>query len=315
MPMLVPAHNRNDPDFILVRAFTLIELLVVVAVIALLAALLLPALSKGKAQAQGISCLNNTRQLQIAWHLYTLDNNDRLVFVPLGDWMGPGPIGTNGWINPWYGEANDFLDGGYTNEMTVTKGLLWSYVRSEDVYRCPAQTQVSAQDYSDAPPGQVPAQIGPGLVNRTPPRSFTINAGLNSSWTWTDEELGARGQYVTRISDITHPPPSMAFVFVDENLYTINGGGFVLQGPPGDENYENQWIDVPAARHNGGGTVSFADGHSELHQWLEASTISMNFNPGQQMNMLSPPQYPGPNGTANRDIAWLSLRFETWFDY
>jgi prepilin-type N-terminal cleavage/methylation domain-containing protein/prepilin-type processing-associated H-X9-DG protein len=290
--------RRISPD----RGFTLVELLVVIAIIATLAALLLPGLGKAKSEAQAISCLNNTRQLQLAWHLYTVDNNDYLVFVPTGIYKYVGsliwgaiPVGPNGWINPGYGEASDST-AGYQNELSVRNGLLWQYTGLEGVYRCPAQQQVFATAYSPQSPANPAKQIGPGLITMTPVRSFSASAGLNSALPWM------------RVSDITHPPPAMSYVFVDENIYTIGGGGFIMDGVGGSSD-KATWIDVPGARHNDRGTVSFADGRSELHRWLEPSTISLTAFI-DYTDPYSPPQYSGPNGGPNRDWVWLAERYE-----
>jgi prepilin-type N-terminal cleavage/methylation domain-containing protein/prepilin-type processing-associated H-X9-DG protein len=255
--------HRNGPKNAFVRAFTLIELLVVIAIIATLAAFLLPALSKSKAQALGVACLSNTKQLQLAWLLYAQDNNDYI--VPYSGGIDPG------WIDPEYGN---------TNKMSLTEGLLWQYTRSEGVYRCPGQQQVATYYWGVLT-----------MSNIMPLRSFTISEGLYSYFLYPLRP---------RLADLKHPYPAMAFVFADENLYTIQDGGFDLVGG-------NNWQDAPAARHAGAGTLSFADGHSELHGWLEPSTISLNYAPLQTGRTQW--AFPGPNGGQNRDIAWLQARY------
>ena len=257
------------------HGFTLIELLVVIAVIAILAALLLPALSQGKAEALGSSCLGNTRQLQLAWLLYAHDNNDRIVPVS-------GEVDL-GWVDVNYGYANELVDNAYQSELPVTQGLLWPYTQGQGVYRCPAQQQVCTYDGGACK-----------LFAITPVRSFTISEGLRSFMTAATPRLG----------QIAHPYPAMAFVFADENMYTIQDGGFDLMGG-------NEWQDAPAARHNGGGTLSFADGHSELHHWVEPSTVALNFAPLQTGGSWGY-SFSGPNGTQNRDIAWLMVRYSEY---
>jgi prepilin-type N-terminal cleavage/methylation domain-containing protein/prepilin-type processing-associated H-X9-DG protein len=279
MPKRIPslAHSESARGFI--RAgFTLIELLVVIAVIAALAALLLPALSKGKSQAAATYRLNNTKQLQLAWLLYVHDNNDRMVPYTTDT------AGGLGWVDDQIGLASEYLHGGYKNELTVTEGLLWPYVQNEATYRRPSQTQVYAAEWTPAVNGTPTSQIGPGLLNGTPTRSFSISEGLPG-----------------KLSEILRPPPSWAFVFADENLYTIAWGGFYLM-------WGNQWSDVPGARHDGRASLSFADGHSELHLWQEPSTISMDVD-ARTVGFPFTASYSGPNGGQNRDILWLQLRY------
>jgi prepilin-type N-terminal cleavage/methylation domain-containing protein/prepilin-type processing-associated H-X9-DG protein len=278
-----PARHRNGSGCVFIdEGFTLIELLVVIAVIAILAALLLPALSQSKSQAQGIACLGNTKQLQLAWLLYAQDNKDQLV-----------PISYNRDYNSWLDleYIYDSLVPGSTNEKTATQGLLWNYLKSEQVYRCPAQVGVCAANFTGNP------KISPGVLDVTPARSYSVDWGMNSEY----------GEGVaSRLSDITHPYPARAFVFIDENLYTMFNSVFFMI-----DHFENLWLnDVPGARHNGGGTLSFADGHSELHQWLESSTISMNISPFQTTDGGNNLYYPGPNGGQNRDMVWLMFRDE-----
>jgi len=193
-----------------------------------------------------------------------------------------------GWVDLDYGVANRSGYGRYsnTNEMSVTEGLLWKYVGSEGVYRCPSQKVVCQTGNGDFNNYSMFPTASPAVLYTTPVRSYTISAGFNS-------DLPS----VRKIAEISHPPPSMAFVFADENLYSISDGAFISPG-------SDTWTDVPSARHLGCGTFSFAAGHSELHHWQEASTISMNIAPDWSY------LYRGPNGAQNRDIFWVLQRDE-----
>jgi prepilin-type N-terminal cleavage/methylation domain-containing protein/prepilin-type processing-associated H-X9-DG protein len=271
--------------------FTLIELVVVIAIIAILAAILLPALARGKTKALGIACLNNTRQLQIAWQAYALDNHDHLVPA-----SAPGDNAPDFWVDIFDGLAD--RANGCTNPSTITQGLLWPYTKSMGIYRCPDQRQVFAGVDVDGDYIHGDGFIAGDLITTTPVLSFTISGRLNGSV--------PPPSYLSNLEQIVQPDPSTAFVFIDENPYTIgvSGAQFTLPNSPyytraGLE--PEGWDDVPGVRHGGTATVSFADGHSELHRWLEPSTFLAHAPTG-----LNPA--PGLNGQPNRDIAWVQAR-------
>jgi prepilin-type processing-associated H-X9-DG protein len=197
---------------------------------------------------------------------------------------------TRGWVDLDYGYADlSATTGGYTNEMTITQGLLWGYASSQGVYRCPDQNQV----YNFAGSGD--------LLTAVPARSYSVSSRMNG---------GLDGPYLT-VSGILAPPPAQAFVFIDENLYTIEEGRFIVN--PSNpvmwgDNSAVVSLDVPAARHGGLGALSFADGHSELHSWLEPSTALVNGSAIQGFNF---PSFPGAGGGANKDILWVQARYLT----
>lgn len=233
--------------------FTLIELMTVVAIVSILAALLLPALSRSKSRAQAIFCMNNNKQLTIAWTMYSDDNNQQLVNNLGGNAQlrGFAPPQDPNWVN----NIMDWsLNPDNTNIAFVNTSMLGSYASyAPTVYRCPADRALSD------------SQRGAGWTSRI--RSVSMNAMVGNPGALLQNGANLNNpnyrQYLKE-SDIRQP--AMTFLFLDEHPDSINDGYFL------SSTYEMEWIDLPASYHNGGGSFSFADGHTEVHRWLSDST-------------------------------------------
>jgi prepilin-type N-terminal cleavage/methylation domain-containing protein/prepilin-type processing-associated H-X9-DG protein len=240
----MPANFDPPRNDLRRNAFTLIELLVVIAIIAILASLMLPVLSRGKAKGTQIACLNNIRQLQVAWTTYSSDHNN---FLPENKMTGLGLLGCVSTTNSWVvgnTQASADLD-------LIRKGSIYSYTPNVGVYRCPA-------DHSTLFGASAP---------RT--RSYSMDSYLNGGL-----DVGIYGGYLPGIvlkDSELNPNPAGIFVFADENEATIEDGVFLLYRDPADF-----WQNGPEHRHSRGANLSFADGHCERWQWKYPNGIQFN---------------------------------------
>lgn len=236
-------------------AFTLIELLVVIAIIAILAALLLPALSRAKGKAQEVACLSNLKQLQACWHLYIGDNDDKL---PGNTALNEGDIGNR---EGWTADPASWLQGNAWTDTTPTnlqQGVLYAYSHSLGIYRCPADRSTVRDQ---------------GLVLRN--RSISMSMYMNFR---ADPNTPGYELCWHRSGQIQRPGPSRAAVFIDENEKSIQQSAFGINAPDRLTMFNGPlwtWVSFPSTRHNNAGTLSFADGHVEAWRWREANTMQI----------------------------------------
>jgi prepilin-type N-terminal cleavage/methylation domain-containing protein/prepilin-type processing-associated H-X9-DG protein len=267
------------------KGFTLIELLVVIAIVAVLAGMLLPALARAKAKAQGLVCLSQERQIGLAWSLYAEDADARLPYN-LGASEIKQTVAQNLYIN-WTSPVMSWeLDQDNTNTVLLTRGGIGPYVSgSAAIYLCPSDRVVSD------------VQAAAGWSRRV--RSLSMNMMIGDAGAFTQTGANVNNPYYQQFFKATQiPEPADIFVFIEEHPDSINDGYFLDRGG------SYRWMDLPASWHNGGANLSFADGHSEAHRWRFAST-----QPAARPDAARLPFYI-PSAERG-DFEWLMARMST----
>jgi prepilin-type N-terminal cleavage/methylation domain-containing protein/prepilin-type processing-associated H-X9-DG protein len=260
------------------RAFTLIELMVVIAIIGVVAAMLLPALSRAKTKAHALACFNNCRQLIAGFLMWAHDNEDRCLY----SWSGEDPYGTPAWCNGWIGGLPDATD-----ETIILQSPTYKYIGSAEVFRCPGDKSVFP--FGDLRKGQTKRRI----------RSYSQNGFMGYSGSYTIPNSPPY-KSALKLNVLTQPGPSRVYVFVDEHMNTINDSHFL---PFRDlRRFDGRWLSMPTGRHGNAAGIAYADGHAEIHRWLDSDVT-------QEKAEISPPNVCsifGPPGA--RDFAWFTNR-------
>ena len=218
------------------KAFTLIELLVVIAIIAILMAILMPALQLAREQGKRAVCFGNLRQLILAWSMYADDNDERIVNGATGYSFQDTGWGDHGAELSWVDDF-DMSDPAVTLQ-GIRDGALWTYLRDVDVYKCPTRLRGEVLTYSIM---------------------FSMNAVCHT------EVQGVRGAHIKNRGEITSPAPGLRLVFIDEGYMSPDGYAVFYR--------QEKWWDDPPVRHSDGTNVAFADGHAAFWQWKADETI------------------------------------------
>ena len=270
--------------------FTLIELLVVIAIIAVLLAILMPALSRVREQGRRAVCLNHMKTLTLCWIMYADENDDRLVngeayWAPTAAPAAPVPTSGPHRGEPyWVGNdcANGFMQGEQRpldiQIQAIRLGALFPYCKTEKVYRCPTGIRGEMRTYSTA---------------------YGMNGCFDAAGTYSGNQgvrVGSTVLMVKRRAEIAVPAPALRLVFLDEGRITPDSYAIHYLKP--------SWWDPPFVRHGDGTNVAFADGHSDYWKYSGAETIRIG-------KMLNPPHNYAP--TTDEGLADVQkMQKATW---
>jgi prepilin-type N-terminal cleavage/methylation domain-containing protein/prepilin-type processing-associated H-X9-DG protein len=273
------------------KGFTLLELLAILAIIGILAAILLPALAGARERSRAIYCVNNNRQLTLAWQLYADDHEG---YLPYNLVMTESESGSQAWTN-WVNNVMSWdLNPDNTNVATIAGASLGSYVLGmTSIFHCPSDQVLS------------PMQSSAGWSERI--RSYSMNAMVGNAGSAVVGASNTNNPGYRQFLKIAQMPrPTDIFVFLDEHPNSIQDGYFLDKNPSsGGYTWNsvliNEWQRLPASYHNRSAAFSFADGHATLHRWLRSSTVV----PAVASNAGFPIQIPPAPASEHDDFDWV----------
>ena len=272
------------------QGFTLIELLVVIAIIAILAAMLLPALSRAKQSAEGVNCLNNKKQMQLSWTMYASDFYDHLAIN--ADQSRPYTVGgvtMQDWCEGIIDWTANSQNTNYEYLIDPRVSSLAPYnVKTYAIYWCPSDIYLSS------------AQRPLGWNHRC--RSISMDGAIGDGEKYTFPNWGSQKMWwAVKSSDLNSPGPARSWVFIDEHPDSIDDE--ILYINPAETNGSGVFTELPGSLHGGSCGVSFADGHAEIHKWQAAETVHpVTYSVINQVNV-----------TLSPDLAWLAQRTPNGF--
>jgi prepilin-type processing-associated H-X9-DG protein len=249
------------------------------AIIAILAAMILPSLAKAKMKAQAMSCMSNGKQLGTAYLMYALDNRD--IALP-----GMAYENVPAWCDGWLGSANEST--GDNGERLLKASPSYRYLTSTKVFRCPSDNS----GFRDASQ----------LLFRN--RSYAVNGAMGKS---TFHQVNVPPyKYVVKLADLSQPGPTGVYLLIDEHENSINDAHFYPFNNL--KAYDRRWLDAPSGRHGNATGFAFADGHSEVHKWQDSNVTPVKISGGVvTANDISFLPNAGP-----RDHAWFTNHIAAW---
>jgi len=293
---LVPFSKHSSPitdmqNTVHQKGFTLIELLVVLASVAIMVAMLLPALAGTRQNSQVVGCLANQKRLAAGWMMYARDNND--VLVPNRGLGGQSPVVVNPQTNPDLQPGGNFAQWCPGNVQNITialsydkwikTGLLYPYLSTLSVYHCPSDQN------------RIPRNVA-SAFQKTALRTYSMNSWVQSMdgpGYNTAAFNGISGYIVyTKLANMSRPGPARTWVFMEESPIGIDDAYFAL-----DPGTTATWFNVPAVLHGNTSVLTFADGHSDAHRWTDGNMIH-----GVGANHAGNNISADPN---SQDLAWL----------